>query len=75
MLQWVAILKPVIKMPRPKPPAPIKPRTIRLTDKQMMIFIQLGGPDWFRGLLEKKAPMPDKYYENKLKEKYAPDND
>jgi hypothetical protein len=40
-----------------------------------MIFKQLGGADWLRELLEKKAPMPDKYYENKLKEANGTDND
>jgi hypothetical protein len=31
-----------------------------------MIFTQLGGADWLRGLLEKKAPMPKKFYDNEL---------
>jgi hypothetical protein len=31
-----------------------------------MIFNQLGGADCLRGLLEKKAPMPKKYYDNEL---------
>ena len=49
-------------MPRPKPPAPLVGRQIRLTDKQWMILQQLGGAEWLRTLLEKKAPMPAKYY-------------
>jgi len=52
-------------MPRPKPPAPLVGRQIRLTDKQWMILQQLGGAEWLRALLEKKAPMPAKYYEVK----------
>ena len=28
-----------------------------------MIFNQLGGAEWLRKQLEKKAPMPKKYYE------------
>jgi hypothetical protein len=28
-----------------------------------MIFNQLGGAEWLRNLLDKKAPMPKKYYE------------
>ena len=53
-------------MPRPKPPAPLKGRYVRLSDKQWMILQQLGGLDWLRGFLEKKAPMPKKYYDNEL---------
>lgn len=53
-------------MPRPKPPAPLKVRYVRLSDKQWMIFKQLGGLDWLRELLDKKAPMPKKYYDNEL---------
>jgi hypothetical protein len=66
MLQWDAILKPVIKdrkMPRPKPPSPLIGRQIRLTDKQFLILGQLGGAEWLRTLLEKKAPFPAQYYE------------
>ena len=57
-------------MPRPKPPAPLVGRQIRLTDKQWMILQQLGGAEWLRELLEKKAPMPAKYYQT-IKEKNA----
>jgi len=31
-----------------------------------MIFNQLGGAEWLRGLLDKKAPMPKKYYDKLL---------
>jgi hypothetical protein len=50
-------------MPRPKPPAPLIGRQIRLSDKQFLILDQLGGAKWLRELLEKKAPMPNQYYE------------
>ncbi len=53
-------------MPRPKPPAPLKVRYVRLSDKQWMILQQLGGLDWLRGLLEKKAPMPKQFYDKEL---------
>jgi hypothetical protein len=53
-------------MPRPKPPEPITFRNIRMSDRQWMIFNQLGGAEWLRGFLEKKAPMPKKYYDNEL---------
>ena len=53
-------------MPRLKPPEPITFRNIRMSDRQWMIFNQLGGAEWLRGFLEKKAPMPKKYYDNEL---------
>ncbi len=53
-------------MPRPKPPEPITSRNIRMSDRQWMIFNQLGGAEWLRTFLEKKAPMPKKYYDNEL---------
>ena len=53
-------------MPRPKPLEPITFRNIRMSDRQWMIFNQLGGADWLRTFLEKKAPMPKKYYDNEL---------
>lgn len=53
-------------MPRPKPPEPLRPRVIRLSDRQMLVFKQLGGVQWLRELLNKKAPMPKKYYERIL---------
>jgi hypothetical protein len=62
-------------MPRPKPLAPLKARYVRLSDKQWLIFNQLGGADWLRVLLEKKAPMPKKYYDIKLREANVSDND
>ena len=55
-------------MPRFKPPEPLKSRYTRMTDKQWIIFQQLGGSEWLRELLEKKAPMPAKYYQT-IKEK------
>jgi len=53
-------------MPRPKPLEPITFRNIRMSDRQWMIFNQLGGAEWLRGFLEKKAPMPKQYYDNEL---------
>jgi hypothetical protein len=37
-----------------------------MSDRQWMIFNQLGGAEWLRTFLEKKAPMPKKYYDNEL---------
>ena len=53
-------------MPRPKPPEPITFRNIRMSDRQWIIFNQLGGAEWLRTFLEKKAPMPKQHYDNEL---------
>jgi len=53
-------------MPRPKPPEPLLGRQVRMSDRQWIILNQLGGAEWLRGLLDKKAPMPKKYYDNEL---------
>jgi hypothetical protein len=50
-------------MPRPKPPEPLIGRQIRMSDRHWMILQQLGGAEWLRKLLDKKAPMPRKYYD------------
>jgi hypothetical protein len=44
----------------------MKGRAIRLTDRHMMIFRELGGIVWLRHQLDKKAKMPDKYYRREL---------
>jgi hypothetical protein len=53
-------------MPRPKPIEPIKNRAMRLSDRHMMIFKELGGIKWLREHLDKKAKMPSKYYRLEL---------
>ena len=50
-------------MPRPKPIEPIKPRYIKMSDRQWIIFNHLGGAEWLRALLDKKDPFPKQYYE------------
>ena len=37
-----------------------------MSDRQWIMFNELGGADWLRKLVEKKAPMPKKYYDNEL---------
>jgi hypothetical protein len=61
-------------MPRPSPPSPLKPRMVRLSDKQNIVLKQLGGAKWLRELLEKKAPLPAKYYEKLLEKTNVTDN-
>jgi hypothetical protein len=35
-------------MPRPRPPAPLSPRSIRMSDSMWGMFQMAGGPDWLR---------------------------
>jgi hypothetical protein len=39
-----------------------------MSDRQWIMFNELGGADWLRKLVEKKAPMPKKYYDKLLQE-------
>lgn len=55
-------------MPRPKPPEPIKIRYIKMSDRQWLMFNELGGADWLRKFVEKKASMPKQYYDKLLQE-------
>lgn len=56
-------------MPRPKPPEKLLGRQVRMSDRQWIILNQLGGAEWLRAILDKKAPMPKKYYDKLLQEK------
>ena len=53
-------------MPRPKPHEPLISTSVRLSEKHILIFKQLGGTEWLRGVLDKKAPFPKKYYDSRL---------
>ena len=55
-------------MPRPKPPEKLLGRQVRMSDRQWIMFNELGGADWLRKLVEKKAPMPKQYYDKLLQE-------
>jgi hypothetical protein len=37
-----------------------------MSDRHWLILQRLGGAQWLRELLDKKAPMPKKYYEGLL---------
>jgi hypothetical protein len=37
-----------------------------MSDRQWIILNQLGGAEWLRTILDKKAPMPKQYYDNEL---------
>ena len=47
-------------MPRPKPPQPLKPREIRMSDEQWEKFKAHGGAAWLRKLI---GGRPDKYWQ------------
>jgi len=50
-------------MPRPKPPEKLLGRQVRMSDRQWIILNQLGGAEWLRNILDKKAPMSKQYYD------------
>lgn len=47
-------------MPRPKPPAPLKARYVRLSDEEWGKFKEMGGADWLRKALHTR---PKSYYQ------------
>ena len=47
-------------MPRPKPPAPLKARYVRLSDEEWEKFKDMGGADWLRRVMRTR---PKNYYE------------
>ena len=51
-------------MPRPKPPAPLKARFVRLSDTEWLKFRELGGAEWLRKYVNSKAKFPTGYYED-----------
>lgn len=50
-------------MPRPKPSAPLKARFVRLSDVEWLQFKELGGAEWLRNYVKRKAKYPTRYYE------------
>lgn len=49
-------------MPRPKPPMSLKGRQIRMSDVEWLMFKELGGADWLRKYVRKKAKLPLQHY-------------
>jgi hypothetical protein len=37
-----------------------------MSDRHWLILQDLGGAEWLRTILDKKAPMPKKYYDARL---------
>ena len=40
-------------MPRPKPPEPLRPWSVRLTYKNIVALRRLGGSQWMRDIISK----------------------
>jgi hypothetical protein len=55
-------------MPRAKPILPLKNRYLRMSDVEWLMFQELGGADWLRTFVKKKAKFPAQHYMFKLKE-------
>lgn len=55
-------------MPRPKPPMPLKQRNMRMSDLEWLMFQELGGAEWLRTFVKKRAQFSTPYYMLKLKE-------
>jgi len=55
-------------MPRPKPPMPLIGRQVRMSDLEWLMFQDLGGAEWLRTWIKKKAKFPTQHYMLKLKE-------
>ena len=49
-------------MPRPKPPMELKGRNMRMSDMEWLMFKELGGADWLRKYVKKKAKFPLQHY-------------
>ena len=49
-------------MPRPKPPMPLKGRNLRMSDVEWLMFQELGGAEWLRQYVKKKAKFPQQHY-------------
>ena len=47
---------------------PLLGRQVRMSDLEWLMFQDLGGADWLRTLVKKKAKFPTTYYMLKLKE-------
>lgn len=49
-------------MPRPKPPSPLRQRAVRMSDVEWLMFKELGGAEWLRKHVRKKAKLPLQHY-------------
>ena len=49
-------------MPRPKPAQPLRNRYLRMSDVEWLMFKELGGAEWLRKPVRKKAKLPLQHY-------------
>jgi hypothetical protein len=47
---------------------PLKPRNMRMSDLEWLMFQELGGADWLRKFVKTKTKFPAQHYMFKLKE-------
>jgi hypothetical protein len=47
---------------------PLKGRQVKMSDLEWLMFKDLGGADWLRTIVKKKAKFSTAYYMLKLKE-------
>jgi len=57
-------------MPRLKPHEPLISTSMRLTERHIKIFKQLGGTEWLRKMLDKQRPLPERYFEDKRRARH-----
>ena len=55
-------------MPRPKPPMILKGRQVRMSDLEWLMFKELGGAEWLRKFVRKKAKLPINHYEKQAED-------
>ncbi len=55
-------------MPRPKPPMELKGRNMRMSDVEYLMFLELGGAEWLRQFVKKKAKLPISHYEKQVED-------
>jgi len=55
-------------MPRPKPPMPLRVRMVRMSDVEWLMFKELGGAEWLRKFVRRKATLPINHYEKKAED-------
>jgi len=55
-------------MPRPKPPIPLRGRQVRMSDMEWLMFKELGGAEWLRKYVRKKATLPINHYKKQAED-------
>jgi hypothetical protein len=51
---------------------PLKGRNMRMSDVEWLMFQELGGAEWLRQFVKKKAKLPIKHYMDLLEKQDVP---